>query len=104
MQARHLDEQTAIGHADRDAAAVPQPHVQPREARLAVDGEEVQVAACEGSGTSACERVEVPASKCTPESTVRCAAGTTMTSICTGPDRCRLIACKPLIHIQNFAD
>lgn len=47
--ARHLDEQAAVGHADWDAPPVPQPHVQPREARLAVDGEEVQIAACEGA-------------------------------------------------------
>lgn len=46
---RHLDEQAAVGHTDRDAPSVPQPHVQPREARLAVDGEEIQIAASEGA-------------------------------------------------------
>ncbi len=38
-----LDEQTAAGDAHRHAPAVLQPHCQPREAGLAVDGQEVEV-------------------------------------------------------------
>mmetsp|Transcript_21054 Transcript_21054/g.51763 ORF Transcript_21054/g.51763 Transcript_21054/m.51763 type:complete len:248 (-) Transcript_21054:345-1088(-) len=38
-----LDEQAAIGHLDTDLGPVPQPRVQPRVARLAVDREQVEI-------------------------------------------------------------
>ena len=38
-----LDEQAAVGDADGHAPAVLQPHRQPREARLAVDRQKVEV-------------------------------------------------------------
>ncbi len=43
-----LDEQAAVGDADGHAPAVLQPHRQPREARLAVDGQKVQVVVVPG--------------------------------------------------------
>jgi hypothetical protein len=43
-----LNQQAALRHLDGDAAAVTQPHVQPWEARLAVDGEEVEVVVVPG--------------------------------------------------------
>lgn len=38
-----LDEETAIWDADRNAAAVLKPDSQPREARLSMDGQEIEV-------------------------------------------------------------
>ena len=47
-----LDEQAAVGDADRHAAAVLQPHRQAGEARLAMDGQKVQVIVVPGIASS----------------------------------------------------
>ena len=69
-----LDEQAAIGDADRHAAAVLQPHRQAGEARLAVDGQEIQIIVVAGIACS--QRAEpVNIHACMPIRLCRCVAG-----------------------------